>query len=461
VFGFEPNHTEEDVMGKPNGLSRGDARRNARLERLRAVVRAELGIVAIDLADDKQVVVVCDHDGRVLARRTWRCKAWALTPALRWARERAIAHGFAGAVVGCEPTGHRWKVVAGQAEAVGMALVCVSSMLVARGREEEDLTRDRSDDKDAMVIARLVATLRCYLPERADETWARLRHLGARRARLVTHDGAARQQLRDLLECAWPAALDAAAQPLDSKSWRAALEVVLVDYDADLGRVAAADPSVFAEAVRRRLPRWGTRRGYWRIVSAVRSAAADPAGVPTQRRGALERCGFVLADHQRIGSELAEVEARMVDLLDGLGLIEFVTSIDGLSAVGAAAILAETGDPHRYDSARAVVKHAGLCPRDNASGRAQGTTRISGRGRPALRLAVWRAVWGALPHNVVYARRYHQLTTRERNRLTADQARVAIGAALLRQLFVVVTTATPWNAEIAAGLHRPLVEQAA
>jgi transposase len=31
-----------------------------------------------------------------------------------------------------------------------------------------------------------VAQLHCYAPERADETWARLRHLGARRERLVT-----------------------------------------------------------------------------------------------------------------------------------------------------------------------------------------------------------------------------------------------------------------------------------
>jgi transposase len=68
-----------------------------------------------------------------------------------------------------------------------------------------------------------------------------------------------------------------------------------------------------------------------------------------------------------------------------LGLVELVCSIPGLSAVGAATILAETGDPHRFDSGRAVVKQAGLCPRDNASGTSQGTTRISGRGRSGLR----------------------------------------------------------------------------
>src|SRR5690606_2930714 len=117
-----------------------------------------------------------------------------------------------------------------------------------------------------------------------------------------------------------------------------------------------------------------------------------------------------------------EVEARMVAILDDLELTVLVTSIDGLSAVGAATILAETGDLNRYRSARAVVKHAGLCPRDNRSGKFDGDTKISGRGRPSLRLAAWRAVWGALPNNAVLAARHDHLTSRRRNPLAAGQA---------------------------------------
>ena len=90
---------------------------------------------------------------------------------------------------------------------------------------------------------------------------------------------------------------------------------------------------------------------------------------------------------------------------------------DKSDPVGAAAILAETGDPARFGSPRAVVKHAGLCPRDNASGFHQGKTSISGKGRPALRLAAWRAVWAALPNNPVLAAPFRYLATREHNRL--------------------------------------------
>ena len=112
----------------------------------------------------------------------------------------------------------------------------------------------------------------------------------------------------------------------------------------------------------------------------------------------------------------------------------------GLSPVGAAAILAETGDLHRFTSARAVVKHAGLAPRERMSGTFTGRARLTGAGRPRLRVAAWRAVWGCLQTNRVYAARYRHLTTRETNKLTPTQAQTVVAAAILRQLYAVVAT---------------------
>ena len=76
-------------MSNGSGVSRGDRNRNARLSRLREAVPVVNAIVGIDLADGKQMVVVCDHDSKVLARRTFRCKAWDLGGALDWAGDHA------------------------------------------------------------------------------------------------------------------------------------------------------------------------------------------------------------------------------------------------------------------------------------------------------------------------------------------------------------------------------------
>ncbi len=448
-------------MGKRNGLSRGDARRNARLIGMRGIVRHDLAILAIDLADTTQALALCDHDSRVLARRMIPGHAWHLDEAIEWAQATAITQGFAGIVVGCEPTGHRWRIVAELCQRRGIDLVCVQPMLVARAREGEDLTRDKSDPKDAVVIARLVGELRCYLPERPDQVWARLRQLGARRIQLTTLVGAARQQLRDLLECAWPAVLDSAAKPLDSLTFRAAVAVVLARTQGDPAGIGRLGYARFARLVTGELARWGGVRRCQRILRAVWTAATDPdqleVGVSVQRPGALERAALVAGDWHHTLDGLDDIQQRMTGVLDTLDLTALVTSIPGLSAVGAAAILAETGDPTRFDTARALVKHAGLCPRANQSGAYTGKTTISGRGRPALRLAAWRAVWGALHANPVLAARHHRLTSRDHNQLTPTQARVALAAALLRWLWVVVTKRVPWQAAIAAGQLDPRV----
>jgi transposase len=163
-------------------------------------------------------------------------------------------------------------------------------------------------------------------------------------------------------------------------------------------------------------------------------------------------------------------------MLAGLGLSR-LGDIPGLTAVGAAAILAETGDPRRYDSSSSLVKHAGLSPSENASGASAGQAHISRRGRPALRLAVWRAVWPMLQYNPVMAAKYAAMTraagaaadtaqaadaqsgagSRQVSAAAAAararraKARVACAASLLRWIYSMVVHDTSWDAAVASG----------
>ena len=171
----------------------------------------------------------------------------------------------------------------------------------------------------------------------------------------------------------------------------------------------------------------------------------------------------------------------MVGVLGELGLSR-LADIPALTAVGAAAILAEAGGPHRYDSSSSLVKHAGLAPSDNASGAFLGDARISRRGRPGLRLAVWRAVWPMLQFNPVMAAKYQAMTqaaggtaadTSSRQasaaaaaaRARRARARVACAASLLRWIYSMVVHGTGWHAATAAGetarQHSPRPAEAA
>jgi transposase len=263
------------------------------------------------------------------------------------------------------------------------------------------------------------------------------------------------QQLRDLLEAAWPAVLGAAADPLGSATWLACLQVALERGDGDLAAVHAMGQDNFTAAARAGLSDFGARRVCRRIAAAVYAALADGTGVAAQRPGALGRSFSVLGDWKTVRGELADVNARMLQALDAMGVLAVAGSIPGVSALQVAAILAETGDPARFATARAMVKHAGLAPCENSSGNHAGEAGISRRGHPALRLAAWRAVWGALRHNPVYAARHGALTRRAEDQLTDQQARAAIAAALIRQVHAIITRRVLWDADIAAGRRRP------
>ena len=143
----------------------------------------------------------------------------------------------------------------------------------------------------------------CQSP--AGETWGRLRHLGTRREQLITEACRQVQQMRDLLECVWPAALDTARQPFRSRTWTAALPVITGRDGADFARTRRLGATRFEQAVRREITRRGGQKPCLRIVRGLFTALADPAGVIAHRAGragAGAAAGRRLAAHPGSGS---------------------------------------------------------------------------------------------------------------------------------------------------------------
>ena len=132
-------------MSKGSGMTRGDRRRNARRERLRAVLPRDGAVIGIDLAEDKQAIAVIDHDVRVLARKTVKVKAFRLGEALDWAAAHAKVKGFASVTVACEPTGPRWLQVQRLCAERGLPLVCIQPLMSHIAREQQDYTTHKTD----------------------------------------------------------------------------------------------------------------------------------------------------------------------------------------------------------------------------------------------------------------------------------------------------------------------------
>jgi transposase len=426
-------------------LTRGDRRRNEKLRVLREAIPPESAVLAIDLAQAKQAAVECGANHELLARRLFACSVWGVDQMIDWALEVAGRHGFTGLTVACEPTGHHWKPVLERVRRRELMLVCIPPVLVRRGREQEDLTSDRSDFKDAAIIGRLARELRGYVASVPEAAWSRLRHLGARREAKLAERTAARLCLRDLLLCYWPGGLEA-AKSLNSTTPLACLAVC-----TDPEETRAMSYEAFSEAVEEKLPHVGAKRKSHKVMRAFYEAVSDPRQLSWERVELQSGQPSPSATWWPQPGRSPRRKKRWSGSWRLLGCLDLAKTIPGLSAVGTAAILAETGDPRRYDSGRTWVKHAGICPRDNESGWFKGKTKVSRRGRPRLRSAAWRVVSAILPHHPVFKCRYQHLITREGNRLTKTQARVAVIGTLLRQLWAVLVHRVAWDPSFATG----------
>jgi hypothetical protein len=251
-------------------------------------------VLGIDLGEDKQALAVVDHDVRVLWRRTVRVKAFRLGEAVDQAVAAARARGFARVTVACEPTGARWMQVQRSCAERGLALVCIQPLMSHIAREQQDYTTHKRDESDCVLIARLAAELHCYVPEELDETWAYLRHLGRRRAQLVTAATASVLRVRDFLPVAWPKVPEACAQPFVSVTWLAALQQVTSRCGGQPEGLAAMGAEAFAALVRSAVPGWGGKRADGRVRRGVRRAGrrrgrgglVPPRPVPPHRRRA-------------------------------------------------------------------------------------------------------------------------------------------------------------------------------
>lgn len=101
----------------------------------------------------------------------------------------------------------------------------------------------------------------------------------------------------------------------------------------------------------------------------------------------VEQITFLKQQLKTLGREIEVVFAEIP---------QYLTTVPGVGAVLAAAILSEIGDVHRFKNAKALVAYAGIDPRVFQSGQFTASdAHISKRGSPYLRRAIWQAAVAA------------------------------------------------------------------
>jgi len=427
-------------------VTRGMRRQSMKLARRRDRLPADALIAGVDLAKRESVVVFSRASDRGrLGRLTITTDRAGVERLIARAGELRERHRLGPLVVAMEPTSHFWKLIARALDAAGVRYVLVQSFVVATSRELDNLTRDKTDIRDAGLIADLAAELRFTDTRLPEGPWAELELLAeARDARSVERRSALQEQ-RALLELVWPQLLGACPD-LDGSHLQALLRSGLTPQ-----QIAGLTEARFLALLRRNHPRRFLRWMGRRLRAAAMGVEPTPETLGGTLRWRLAGERVALAD-----AAIASLDRRMAELLEATGYGRLRGQIKGLGDVTLANLLALAGDPARFDDARCLVKLAGSNPTERSSGERQASGGIHRRGRSTLRLIAYQAAVSLVRNNHDFGARFVELTADGRpRRLAKKQAYVAIANKLLRTLWSLAVHGEGYRSEVARGEVRP------
>lgn len=428
----------------PPSMTRGLRRQQAKTRRRREVVPAGALVVGIDLGRERQAVSFVIN-GEVIGRRRLNCEPYDLVQVLDEAQDLAEHHGSPRVVVAFEPAGHYWCLAAEAFERTGVPYVLVQPLSVKRAREESRYTPEKTDPRDADLIGQLASQgrftdTRLPMTPEEDASW----HLAREYFRVRKLAAAERTRLHNF----WHRMLPEFFSLLKEPTGQTALAISAAM--APLSELAAL--STRAWLVRVRKAGQGTHILTSRAASllpVLRDAHRDPVrrsgeGMPLRIRHAAQR-------RRLLEAQKADLRVELVQRYNARPESLFLDSIPGSNTFYSALILALVGDFNRFDDPRAIVKLAGSEVNHYASGDWKGTSRISHRGRSALRAAAYQQARQLVANNEDFRARFHTLIHRTTRRpLTLKAAYVAVMNSYLRIAHGLVTRQQ---------LYRPLAQR--
>ena len=316
------------------------------------------------------------------------------------------------AVVGMEATGVYWKPV-------WHVLEGHFELVLANAAHVKNVPGRKTDVSDAMWLADLLAhgLIRAsFVPPQAVQE---LRTLTRTRKQFVRERSSHVQRIEKVLEDA-NLKISVLLSDIVGKSGRAVLDAIIAGHD---------DPAYLATCISVRVK---ARRA--ELIEALRGCIT-----PHHR--------FMLKLHlshiDALNTAITNIEKEV-----GLGLepfresAEHLTTMPGLSAVSASALIAEIGvDMSRFKTAGHLISWAGLCPRNDESAGKRRSTRLR-HGGNWLKTTLVQAAWAAVRVKGGYLQaQFHRL----RARRGAKKAILAIAASMLAAAWHMLRNQTDWH----------------
>ena len=345
-------------------------------------------------------------------------------------------NGLEEAMVGFEPTGHYWFNLGQFLSGKNIKFVMVNPLHVNKTKELDDNSPSKNDCKDPRVIANLVREGRYFFSYMPTGVFAELRNASNRRFVLTEELIRTKNRLQKWIAVYFPeykgiyTHIDAKGGMLVLKTAPTPEEIIKLGVDGVI--------QIWKEAKLR-------GNGHKKAMLIV-NAASQSIGLTEGLEEARMEIQDLIEDYELQMKRLEKVNSLIENLCKQIKYVDKLLEIKGIGIITVAGFIAEVGDITRFDNAKELQKLAGLELVADSSGKHNGKTRISKRGRKRLRYLLVQAAVSVIGKNDEFRQIHEYYTTRKNNPLKKMQSLIAVACKLIRVFYVILTKGRSYDA---------------
>lgn len=363
-----------------------------------------------------------------------------------WVEQYIAMTGKSKVFVGMEPTGHYWFNLGRYVHENGMILVHVNPAAVKHSKELDDNNPSKNDRKDPKVIAGLVKDGRYSFPYMPEGIYADLRELSNYRSETVEEQTRWKNRMARWFSIYFPEFKDV-YRNVDSVSGM----MILEEYPLPEDIVALGVEGINRIWRDRKVRGAGMKRAQKLVDAASRSighkAASEVARIEFKN---------ILKHLRDCKERLEEIMTLVSEKLPEVPNVDKLLAIPGVGEANVLTFVAEVGDITRFDDPKEIQKLSGLAIVEDSSGKHNGESKISYRGRKRLRYMLYKQALLLVSNNSEFKEIHEYYTKRETNPLKKIQSIVAVSCKVIRVFYKILTTGVDYDGnKMSSDIIRP------
>lgn len=363
--------------------------------------------LGIDIGKRSHVASLMDQDAKILF------KAFSFENSMDGAESllEKLSHHPGSLEIGMEATGHYWLSLYSFLSEAGYPIHVVNPIQTDGWRKGTEIRKRKTDIIDSLLIADLIRYGDFLETSLSDETTLSLRNLSRFRNYLVGSIGDLKRKTICVLDQVFPEYADTFSDVFGQTSKELLKNLANpADYE-----------SLSADKLNQVLEGITFKKAARKKICHLTEKASRSFGVSFCVDSFSLQLKLLVEQICFIERQVKDVEEEAKQIVENMN--SPILTIPGVGAVTAAVILGEIGDIQRFEHPSKLVAYAGLDATVSQSGESESTNnRMSKRGSPYLRKALFQAAFIAQQRDPVFQAYYQKKRAEGKHHTVATNA---------------------------------------